>query len=366
MESIFSRRLIIQSGKGGTGKTTLSAALAVSAANRGKRVLLVEVDTRDRFASLFGLPEPVGYEVRKLRDGIYGINLDPELVVIDFFKTHLKIKSVYKQIVESNIFKYFYEAAPGLKELICMGKVWRLVGERRSFSGKPEWDCVILDAPATGHGISLLHIAQAATDLLFGPMKKNAEKIRDLLIDPRLTVLNLVSIPEEMPVNEAIDLHRLTVEQLRIPLGVTFMNAMMPPLFDEEEGAAFERATGGVRGGQRSEAERGTPSHPIEGPGRVDPAVAALVGGPEAALALARCARSREDRAGLAIRYEAKIREAIPLPLVPIPFVFDADFDLGTLEAVAREVDRAFAEPHAPVKRAAGREGSGEFPAAKP
>jgi anion-transporting ArsA/GET3 family ATPase len=345
VDGIFSRRLIIQSGKGGTGKTTISAALALAAANHGKRVLLVEVDTRDRFAALFGLKEPVGYEAKKLRDGVWGLNLDPELVVIDFFKTHVKFKTLYKQITESNLFKYFYEAAPGLKELICMGKVWRLVGERRALSSQPQWDCVILDAPATGHGISLLHIAQAATDLLFGPMKKNAEKIRDMLVDPRLTVLNLVAIPEEMPVNEAIDFHRLTVEQLKIPLGVVFMNAVMPPLFDEEEGTAFERATA---------------------PGHVDAQVARLLGGEEAAVAVARSARSREDRAGLAIRYEAKIREAIPLPLVPIPFVFDADFDQGTLEAVAREVEKAFAAPAAHPKKAAGREGSGEFPAARP
>jgi anion-transporting ArsA/GET3 family ATPase len=335
VDGIFSRRLIIQSGKGGTGKTTISAALAVAAANHGKRVLLVEVDTRDRFAALFGLGQPVGYEVAKLRDGIWGINLDPELVILDFFRTHVRLKSVYTQITNSNIFKYFYEAAPGLKELICMGKVWRLLGERRTLSSKPEWDCVILDAPATGHGVSLLHIAQAATETLFGPMKRNAEKIRDMLVDPRITVLNLCAIPEEMPVNEAIDLHRLAVEQLKIPLGVVFMNAMMPPLFDEEEGLAFEAAS----------AE-----------GRIDPELTAVLGGEEAVRAIARCARSREDRAGLAIRYEAKIREAIPLPVVPVPFVFDADFDVGTLEAVARELEAAFAAPAPHPKRAAGHE----------
>src|SRR5207245_10853384 len=143
----FASRLIIQSAKGGTGKTTLSAALAVAAASRGKRVLLVEVDTRDRFAPLFGLKEPVGYEAREVRDGVFALNLDPELVIIDFFKTHVKLKTIYKQVLDSKIFKYFYEAAPGVKEIICMGKVWRLLGERHCFSGKPSWDCIIIDAP---------------------------------------------------------------------------------------------------------------------------------------------------------------------------------------------------------------------------
>ncbi|HVY60069.1 MAG TPA: ArsA-related P-loop ATPase [Planctomycetota bacterium] len=334
MEDLFSRRLIIQSGKGGTGKTTISAALAVAAASRGKRVLLVEVDTRDRFAPLFGLKEPVGYEVREVRDGVFALNLDPELVIIDFFKTHVKLKTIYKQVLESKIFKYFYEAAPGVKEIICMGKVWRLLGERHFFSGKPQWDCVILDAPATGHGISLLNIAQAAYETLFGPMKKHAEKIRDMLRDPKLTVLNIVAIPEEMPVNEAADLYQLAKGELRMPLGVAFLNAMMPPLFTPEESAALDREG---RAGDRLER---------------------ILGGPRAVGALLACARSRDERAQMARRYETRLRELIPLPVVPVPYVFDADFDLGTLEAVAKEVAAALAPAAAPHKRAAGREGS--------
>jgi anion-transporting ArsA/GET3 family ATPase len=340
VDDIFARRLIIQTGKGGTGKTTISAALAVAAAARGKRVLLVEVDTHDRLAPLFGVREPVGYEVRKLRDGIFAINLDPELVILDFFRTHIKIRSLYKQIAESSIFKYFYEAAPGLKELICMGKVWRILGERRGLSGKPEWDCVILDAPATGHGVSLLHIAQAATETLFGPMRKNAEKIRDMLIDPRLTVMNIVAIPEEMPVNEAAELYRTAIEKLKIPLGVCFLNAMIPPLFEEAERAAFEAAVA---------------------PGSARRAILAeLLGGDDAVLALARAAKSREERAALALRYEAKLREAVALRVVAVPFVFDADFDVGTLEAVACELEKAFAAPLPAPKRAAGHEGAAE------
>jgi anion-transporting ArsA/GET3 family ATPase len=333
MEDLFSRRLIIQSGKGGTGKTTLSAALAVAAASRGKRVLLVEVDTRDRFGPLFGLKEPVGYEVREVRDGVFALNLDPELVIIDFFKTHVKLKTIYKQVLDSKIFKYFYEAAPGVKEIICMGKVWRLLGERHFFSGKPSWDCVILDAPATGHGISLLNIAQAAYETLFGPMKKHAEKIRDMLRDPKLTVLNIVAIPEEMPVNEAADLYRLAAGELRMPLGVAFLNAMMPPLFAPEESAALARE------GRASRLDR-------------------LLGGSRATQALLACAQSRDERAQMARRYETRLRELIPLPVVPVPYVFDADFDRGTLEAVAKEVAAALAPAAAPSKRAAGHEGN--------
>jgi anion-transporting ArsA/GET3 family ATPase len=333
MDDLFSRRLIIQSGKGGTGKTTISAALAVVAASRGKRVLLVEVDTHDRFAPLFGLKEPVGYEVREVRDGVFAINLDPRLVIIDFFKTHVKLKSFYKQILESKIFNYFYDAAPGVKEIICMGKVWRLLGERHFFSGKPSWDCVILDAPATGHGVSLLNIAEAAYETLFEPMKKHAEKIRDMLRDAKTTVLNIVAIPEEMPVNEAADLYRLASTELKMPLGLAFLNATIPPLFNQDEAEAFGREARAPR------LER-------------------LLGGPSAAAALTACAASREERAQMARRYEARLREVTPLPVVPVPYVFDADFDRGTLEAVAKELATALAPAAVHAKRAAGREGS--------
>lgn len=339
MDDLFSRRLIIQSGKGGTGKTTLSAALAVAAASRGKRVLLVEVDTHDRFAPLFGLKDPIGYEIKEVRPGVHAINLDPKLVIIDFFKTHVKFKAFYRTITESKIFQYFYEAAPGVKEIICMGKVWRLLGEKHLFSRSPVWDCIILDAPATGHGISLLNIAQAAYETLFGPMKAHAEKIRDMLRDPKTTVLNIVAIPEEMPVNEASDLYKLAITQLKTPLGVAFMNAMMPALFSPDEAAALEREARAPDGGAtENRFER-------------------LLGGPRAASALVACARSREERAQMAKRYEARLREAIPLPVVPVPYVFDADFDRGTLEVVTREVMAALGqEPK--VKRAAGHEGS--------
>lgn len=334
MDDLFSRRLIIQSGKGGTGKTTISAALALVAARRGKRVLLVEVDAADRFAPLFGRAEPVGYDVVELRPGLSAINLDPELVVVDFFRTHVRWKAFYKQILDSKVFRHFYEAAPGVREIICMGKVWRLLGERHFLTGRPSWDCVILDAPATGHGVSLLNIAQAAYETLFGPMKKHAEKIRDVLRDPRTTALNIVAIPEEMPVNEAADLHRIAIEELRMPLGLAFLNAVIPPLLSEEEGPALARAA-------------------AEGGGRLE----RLVGGPRAVAALAACARSREERAALSRRFETRMREAVPLPLVSVPFVFDADFDEGTLEVVAREVERGLEAGRPHGKRAAGHEG---------
>jgi hypothetical protein len=254
--------------------------------------------------------------------------------MVDFFKTHVKVRAVWRQIVESKIWQYFYDTAPGLKELILMGKIWRLMGEKGFFSARPTWDMLIVDAPATGHGLSLLNVPQAAYETLFGPMKKNAEKIRDMVRDARTTVLNIVTMPEEMPVNEAIELYRAARDRIQIATGVLFMNAVYPPLLADDESRAL---------------------FALEQPAsEARPAVASALGGEAALGALLRCARSRDERAAEARRYTARIREDVSLPLVPVPFVFDADFDTGTLEAVADELAKAFgAPPHHPKRTAA-------------
>lgn len=305
---LFSKKLIIQSGKGGTGKTTTSAAIACLLAEQGRRVLLVEVDTRDRFAPLFGRREPVGYEIAELRPGVHGLNLDPQLVIVDFFKMHLRVKALYRQIVDSRIFQYFYAAAPGLRELICLGKIWRLLGETKR--GRPIWDVIVLDAPATGHGLAILNIAQAAYDTLFGPMKRHALEIRDMLRDPDTTLLNLCAIPEEMPVTEAEDLFRSVKDDLEMQTGVLLMNARMPERLPNGARARLAKATDP----ELASATRAIPWADAQ--------------------ALRRAAALRGAYGDLATYYVDEARRRIPLPMIEVPFLFDADYDERTLERV--------------------------------
>jgi anion-transporting ArsA/GET3 family ATPase len=316
---LFARRLLIQSGKGGTGKTTTSAALAVLAARRGKRVLLVEVDTHDRFAALFGKPQPVAYKVADVGRGVHALNLDPKQVILDFFKTHLRFTAFSRQIANSKIFQYFYAAAPGLRELLCLGKIWRLLEEQRE--GEPAWDCVVLDAPATGHGLAILNIARIAHDSLFGPMKEHARKIRDMLRDPQITTLNLCALPEEMPVNEAADLFQAAVSDLDIPVGVVFMNAVVTPLFTPENAALYEQHAAALV----------TPGSPL----------ARALGGQAAGTAIQRGLQRRDARAMLSGQALERIRARIPRPVVEIPFIPNMCFDPASLERVTDHLERA-------------------------
>jgi anion-transporting ArsA/GET3 family ATPase len=311
LSDLLDRRLLIQSGKGGTGKTTVSAALALLAAERGQRVLLVEVDTHDRFASLFGRATPIGYDATEVYPGVEAMNLDPQLVMVDFFKTHMKFKAIYGQIVDSKVFQYFYAAAPGLRELICLGKIWRLLQEKRR--GRPRWDLIVLDAPATGHGLAILNIAQAAHDTLFGPMKKHAGDIRDMLRSPETTLLNICAIPEEMPVNEATELYEKARAELEIPMGFLIMN----------------------------ELTRGVPG--LTSPLELNPgALAALEGSLGAGAFRAVDGAASYHRLTAARTDEALARAGakIPLPIVPVPYLFDADFDRRTLREVAEHLER--------------------------
>ncbi|GIW72175.1 MAG: hypothetical protein KatS3mg102_1717 [Planctomycetota bacterium] len=332
LEDLLARRLLIQGGKGGSGRTTLSAALGLVAARRGRRVLLVEVDTPDRFAALFGLAAPVGYELCPLAEGLWGLNLDPDQVVVDFFRTHVRVRAVYQQILRSRLWRTFYEAGPGLRELICLGKVWRLLGEREP-DGRPRWDTIVLDAPATGHGLAILGIADVAAQTLFGPMRSHAEAIRDLLRDPAATVLNICALPEEMPVNEAAELYAAVRERLQIPLGVCFVNGVLPapaPGFCEHLAARLEQ----------------DPS--------LGSAAAAVLGGPAALDALRACARWRCARASLQQALLQELAARVPLPQVRVPYLLDADFDRRSLEAVAAALERGFAEAMPAPRATAG------------
>ena len=246
--NFLDKRLHVVSGKGGVGKSVVAAALALVASRHGKNTLLVELDTEDRLADLFGA-KPIGDKIEPLRENISGLNLDPRTVLVDFFRSHIRVQAIYDRILDSRTFNYFYEAAPALKELVCLGKIHRLVHETAWWSSRPKWDVIVFDAPATGHGLGLLNVPEAASGILMGSVKTSALKVRDMFRDPAITALNVVTIPEEMPVNEAIMLHRQARDELRVPFGCLFLNSVFPEHFSEEDARALEASGDGVRRG---------------------------------------------------------------------------------------------------------------------
>lgn len=322
--NLFDKRLLVVTGKGGVGKSVIASALALLASRRGRNTLLVEMDTDDRFGDLFET-RPAGDAIEPLRENVSALNLNPRTVMEEFFRTHIRIRAIYNQILDSRVFNYFYEAAPALKELICLAKVHRLVTETSWWSGRPRWDTVVFDAPATGHGLGLLNVPLAASNILLGALRTQALKVHDLLRDPQITALNVVTIPEEMPVNEAVMLYRQARDGIGAPLGYLFLNAVFPERFSGDEAHEVERLAGDPAALAATARQAFGPEGEAGAPGLVSAARFAL------------------ERGALSARYRKEVRERIDLPLVEVPYLFGERFGFAELERIAGLIEGSLA-----------------------
>jgi len=203
---ILDHRVLIVTGKGGVGKTTVCAALGVMAAAQGARCIIVETAGGQRIPGIFG-KRSKGYEVVELRHNLFTMSLTPKEAIEDYIVQQLHFRRLYKMVFENRVMGPFIDAVPGLHDAVQLGKVWDL--ERQKTKGRPTWDLVIVDAPATGHGLTLLDAPSAMSDLTrTGPMHRAVKQVQDLVEDPKRTALLLVSLPESMPLSETIDLYR--------------------------------------------------------------------------------------------------------------------------------------------------------------
>ena len=233
-KDLLQKRLLFISGKGGVGKTTLAAGLALRAARSRKRVLLVELDTIETLPALFGLPESKDpYTEYDLAEHIRGLHVDGKSGLEEYLEMVLKSKRLTRRIFRSPIYQYFVNIAPGLKELMAVGKLWDLEQKADSRTGQPLHDVIIVDTPATGHTLSYLQMPITAADTVRkGFVNKEAQKVVDLLRDPQKTAFNIVTTLAEMPVNEALELREHITGRLKIPLGCLFVNQVYPPFFE--------------------------------------------------------------------------------------------------------------------------------------
>jgi len=244
----FDHRLVVVSGKGGVGRSTVCAAIALEAARRGKRVLVCELNTKERIPSLLG-GEPVGDEIGQVAEGISSVNIRPDVAMREYGLMKLRVRALYRAAFENRVVKGFLQLIPGLPELLMLGKVAFHESEQDPRRGGPRWDMVLVDASATGHGIPFLRMPQVVLSVTStGPMAEDARRIRDLLVDPNRTSLNIVTLPEAMPVNEALELHQQVDELLGIPTGYLFVNRVHPPLFRAPALRAFQALRSGSRG----------------------------------------------------------------------------------------------------------------------
>jgi anion-transporting ArsA/GET3 family ATPase len=232
--ALLDRRLLLVTGKGGTGKTSVAAALGVLAASRGKRVLIAEI-AGERLSGLFG-HRPVGHHETRVEDRLSLLAIDPIAAAHDFLRGQVGA-AVHRVIFQNRLFDVTMTAAPGLREVSTVDRFWDLTRTDRG-RRHPVYDLVIVDAPATGHAMAMLRSPATYAGLARGgPIKRRADEMTALLQDPSRTGVVLCALPEETPVNETLE----TAESLRglgVDLGLVVLNRTRGTLLSDDEADA--------------------------------------------------------------------------------------------------------------------------------
>jgi anion-transporting ArsA/GET3 family ATPase len=299
-------RLVIVAGKGGVGKTTVSATLARAAALAGLSTLIVEVEGRSGLPAMFGQAE-LGYDEVVLAPGggpdgaadVRARTLTADAALVEYLRDH-GLSRISRRLVASGALDVVATAAPGIKDILLLGKVKQL--EREGVA-----DLIVLDAPAAGHAITFLQSARSLLDTVsVGPINAQARDVLELLEDHRRCQVVLVTIPEETPVIEAVDTAFSLEDRVGIGLGPIVVNGVYPAL----AGLA------------------------------ADPAAAATVADvalrPGEADTLAAAAAFRRDRMALQATQVARLEAQLPLPQLRLPFLFTTDIGPAELEELSR------------------------------
>ncbi len=293
---LLERRLLVVTGKGGVGKSTVAAALALVAADHGKRVLVVDVDAKGTIANRFEAGT-IAFKPREVMPGISLMAMDTEASLAEYIRLNLRVPIIGRLGPLARALDFVATAAPGVREILTIGKIcWEV---REAIEGRAGWDLVIVDAAATGHVVAQLGAADAIGDLVaVGPVRGQTEWMSDLLSDPAVTALNIVTTPEEMPVAETIDLVARARAELTVPLGVVVVNRVLPELFTRDDEEMFEQ---------------------LASPPACDALLTAVGPGLPAVMDAARLAVAmRRSR----IEHLNRLRDEVDLPMLYLPYLF--------------------------------------------
>ena len=299
-------RLVFVTGKGGVGKTTVAAGLAQLAAERGKRVLVCEVDAKGDVTSLFEAP-PTDFTPREIAPGVWSMSMDTEASLREYLKLQLRIPVVGRIGPLAKAFDFVATAAPGVREILTVGKLCWEVKERH-------YDLVVVDAPASGHIIGQLAAPQAINDLVkVGLIRSQTDWMLDILSDPGQTGLIAVCTPEEMPMSETLELEQRVRDETTVRMSAVVVNRVLPELFGQREEEVFEQL-------RAPETER---------------VLSERAGGPVApVLEAARLVVTmRRTRSAHLQRLQAELPEGMPVLL--LPYLFVRSFGARTTRQVA-------------------------------
>ena len=236
LASLLSRRLVFVTGKGGVGKTTVSAALGLVAARAGKRTIVAEVARRGDVASAFDRADAEPFQETEIARGLFHISIDPQDALEEYLRDQLPSGPVAEILIRSRVFGLIAAATPGMRELLTVGKLWELAQLDRRTPGADAYDLVVVDAPATGHGVALLSAPRTfAAAAGAGPVARQGAIIGTTLADPEQTAVVAVATAEELAVTEAGALREALHASIGLTLQLVVANALDADRFSPQE-----------------------------------------------------------------------------------------------------------------------------------
>ncbi len=315
-EHLLDRALLYVTGKGGVGKTTVAASLGLAAAARGRRTIVCEVAEQDRVSRAFAREGVRREQEVELAENLWAISIDPTAALKEWLGRQLGGPAL-KLITGSSAFQHFVAAAPGAKELITIAKVWELAQLERWDAHNRTYDLVVVDAPASGHGLAMLTAPTTFGEIArVGPVRRQAFKVRDMLADPARTGYVAVALPEEMPVNETLELGGRLHDAIGLGLDAIVVNGMYPARYSAKEAdelRAIAESDGRANGRDRDAAQ---------------------------SLAAVRAALVEHERARTQRTHLRRLKRAAGAPVHTLPFVFDAEVGLDAYRALAVKLGR--------------------------
>ncbi len=305
MPELLDKRLVIVTGKGGVGKSTVALALGMAAAAEGRRTIVCEVSSQEHTSRVFHRAE-VGFHEVEMADNLWAISIDPDEAMREYVLLQLRVRAMRDMLFRSRIFTYLAAATPGLRELVTIGKIWEVSQPDRKVKKGRNYDLVIVDAPATGHGVAFLQTPRTFANIArVGPIKAQAEALETFIVNHRKTGVAIVSLPEEMPVNETAELERTLVEEVGVAVDRVYLNGLYPERFTPEEldrlASACTPGNGGVRGACRAALSEGR--------------------------------RSSAQHEQL-----ARLAELVRAPLRTLPFIFEPEVRVEEIRELAEEI----------------------------
>jgi anion-transporting ArsA/GET3 family ATPase len=302
MDDLFAHSLLVVTGKGGVGKSTVAAALGLAASRRGLRTIVVEVAAREDVSRALAANMGGVYAELAVSDRLHHISIDPQRAMNEYLRERLPVGVLAALISRSRVFTALTAATPGMRDLLTIGKVWELAQHERRTPGAKPYDLVVLDAPATGQGLAMLQAPSTfASVARVGPVAKEGRAVASFLGDPRRTAVLAVSTAEEMPVSETLQLRSRLREELGLDLALVVVNAVVAHRFSDGDRRALQAA----------------PPSPAQ----------------HAAQFVANWAHHQHTQI-------ARLRRGLQgVPLVKLPFMFQSALDPAALELLSRELE---------------------------